>query len=151
MLPAILLARKNDFVVSAPVDHTTARIVRHVGEGILQFPAAVPNLFGIQRRDISHPDCPGMRAIGFDEIAFRRVTRNCRFADERQLLAIGRPLGTRIGVHTSRDEPNCLATYIVDADEAVIAPSRNERKFAAVRRPMMFSVGATSDKLYRLF
>src|SRR5260370_37784161 len=95
MLPAILLAGKNNAILRCPMNHAATGIVRHVGERILQLRSAVPDLFRVRRFRVGHEDCPGMRAIRLNEISLRSVARNGWLPDERQLLATRGPRGIR--------------------------------------------------------
>src|SRR6266481_6963718 len=91
MVPTILLRAKYNPSSAGKLQ----RLSRKRWQRIIVFFPAVPKFVGLHGFRIRQPNGPGLRAAG-DQ---RQMTLRAGSAKKYQLLAIGRPAGSKIAVH----------------------------------------------------
>src|SRR5260370_14381312 len=96
MLPAVFLRGDHQLIVRNPVDYAAARVARHGWIRTLRRRAAVPDFAGLRRDRVRHPDCPRMRFVRRNEIAFRSIALFRWTPHKRDALSVQRPDGLTI-------------------------------------------------------
>src|SRR5579864_1578624 len=110
MLPAVLFGGYEQAVVRCPAKDTAAGVLGHVRIGIVIGGSAVPDFASTPGSHVGDPNRPGTRLVGFEKIAGGSVALLRGAADERDTLAVQRPLRIGISVDARSDETHGLGS-----------------------------------------